>query len=214
MLVRGGRVQGPPGRALPHHPRHARRRRRRATASRAARKYGAKAAGSKGSAQAMPRPSQASPRKDRTYAGPAGRHPLDAAGNKFINKLMRGGKKSTRRAHRLQAPSPHRERRPGATRVDVFERRMRNATPVSRSSPRASAAPTYQVPVEIRRGRRIALGMRWLIDAARKRDGKRWPRSSRASSWTPPNGIGAAVKRARTPTGWPRRTRPSATSQW
>ena len=44
----------------------------------------------------------------------------------------------------------------------------------------------YQVPVEVRPSRRMALAMRWLRDAARKRGEKSMPRDWPASCWRPP----------------------------
>ncbi len=48
---------------------------------------------------------------------------------------------------------------------------MRNATPTVEVKPRRVGGATYQVPVEIRKERRAALAMRWLITASRKRKG-------------------------------------------
>lgn len=64
------------------------------------------------------------------------------------------------------------EQRSKRNPVDVFEQAIRNATPLLEVKPRRVGGSTYQVPVEIRGERRLALAMRWLINAARARAGK------------------------------------------
>jgi small subunit ribosomal protein S7 len=56
--------------------------------------------------------------------------------------------------------------------ADVFEQALKNVTPVIEVKPRRVGGATYQVPVDIRPDRRLALGMRWLLQAARSRKGK------------------------------------------
>jgi small subunit ribosomal protein S7 len=68
-----------------------------------------------------------------------------------------------------------------------------------------------QVPVEIRGDRRLSLGVRWLVQAARRRNGKSMSEKLAAEFVDAMNGLGAAVKRRETHTRWPRPTRPSAT---
>ena len=53
-----------------------------------------------------------------------------------------------------------------------METALRNATPIIEVKPRRVGGATYQVPVEIRGDRRLSLGVRWLVQAARKRSGK------------------------------------------
>ncbi|HEV7129134.1 MAG TPA: 30S ribosomal protein S7 [Ktedonobacterales bacterium] len=64
------------------------------------------------------------------------------------------------------------EQRSKRNPVDVFEQAIRNATPLLEVKPRRVGGSTYQVPVEIRGERRMALAMRWLINASRARAGK------------------------------------------
>ena len=90
---------------------------------------------------------------------------------KFINRVMKAGKKST--AERvfygaMDMIEAQQKRSP----VEVFELAMRNATPVIEVKPRRVGGATYQVPVEIKGDRRYALAMRWLIASARARGGK------------------------------------------
>ncbi len=70
---------------------------------------------------------------------------------------------------RTQTTADERLKRPA---IDIFEMALRNATPTVEVKPRRVGGATYQVPVDIRRERREALAMRWLLQAARARKGK------------------------------------------
>jgi small subunit ribosomal protein S7 len=83
-------------------------------------------------------------------------------------------------------------RRPAS---DVFDQALRNATPVLEVKPRRVGGATYQVPVEIRGDRRVALAMRWLIGSARARSGKTMSDKLAAELLDAYHGQGATVKR-------------------
>ncbi len=90
---------------------------------------------------------------------------------KFINDLMRRGKKST--AERIIYGAL--EQVEGKLKDDplkVFKKALDNVKPVVEVKSRRVGGATYQVPVEIRETRREALAMRWVINAARGRAGK------------------------------------------
>ena len=57
----------------------------------------------------------------------------------------------------------------GKDPLEVFQEAMKNIMPVLEVRPRRVGGATYQVPMEVRQERRLALGIRWLIDFARKR---------------------------------------------
>ena len=82
--------------------------------------------------------------------------------------------------------------RPG---LEVLEQALRNATPIIEVKPRRVGGATYQVPVEIRGDRRTSLGVRWLVQSARKRSGKSMSEKLAAEFVDAMNGLGAAVKR-------------------
>ena len=90
---------------------------------------------------------------------------------RFVNNLMRDGKKSVARKIVYQAFEII-EERTGETGVDVFRSALQNSTPVVEVKSRRVGGATYQVPVEVRQERGTALGMRWLIKAARSRNDK------------------------------------------
>lgn len=114
--------------------------------------------------------------------------------SKFINKVMIDGKKST--AERvvygaLTSIESSDRRNP----IEVFELAMRNATPILEVKPRRVGGATYQVPVEIRGDRRIALAMRWLINSARARSGRTMIDKLAAELRDAAHGTGATIKR-------------------
>jgi small subunit ribosomal protein S7 len=91
--------------------------------------------------------------------------------SRFVNKLMLAGKKST--AERiLYGAMETMEQRAKKPAIEVLEQAVRNATPLIEVRPRRVGGATYQVPMEIREDRRMALALRWLIQNARKRPGK------------------------------------------
>ena len=114
--------------------------------------------------------------------------------SKFVNRLMKDGKKATAERILYQAMDliESREQRSG---VEVFELAMRNATPLLEVKPRRVGGATYQVPVEIRGERRSALAMRWLIDAARKRAGRSMAEKLAGELLDAAHGTGTTIKR-------------------
>ena len=111
-----------------------------------------------------------------------------------INKVMLDGKKSIAESIVYDAleRAENQLRRPAA---DVFDQALRNSTPVLEVKPRRVGGATYQVPVEIRGDRRVALAMRWLIAAARARSGKTMADKLAAELLDAFHGQGATVKR-------------------
>ncbi|MBD3616806.1 MAG: 30S ribosomal protein S7 [Gracilimonas sp.] len=90
---------------------------------------------------------------------------------RFVNNLMRDGKKNVARKIVYQAFEVI-EEKTGETGIDVFRNALQNTTPVVEVKSRRVGGATYQVPIEVRQERGTALGMRWLIRAARSRNDK------------------------------------------
>ncbi len=90
---------------------------------------------------------------------------------RFVNNLMKDGKKNVARKIVYQAFELI-EERTGEAGVEVFRSALQNSTPVVEVKSRRVGGATYQVPVEVRQERGTALGMRWLIRAARSRNDK------------------------------------------
>jgi len=89
----------------------------------------------------------------------------------FINRLMKGGKKSMA-ARIMYGALTIIEERMDRNPLEVFEQAIKNATPIIAVKPRRVGGATYQVPVEVPVHRRLSLAMRWLMQSARSRSGK------------------------------------------
>ena len=113
---------------------------------------------------------------------------------KFINDLMRQGKKSTAEQI-LYGAFDQVESKLKDDPLKVFKKALDNVKPVVEVKSRRVGGATYQVPVEIRGDRRLSLGVRWLVQAARKRNGKSMSEKLAAEFVDAMNGLGAAVKR-------------------
>ena len=88
--------------------------------------------------------------------------------SKFINTLMRDGKKST--AERIFYDAMRIvEEKTGQPALNVFKQALNNAKPVLEVKSRRVGGATYQVPVEVRPERRNSLAMKWLVGFARER---------------------------------------------
>ena len=90
---------------------------------------------------------------------------------KFINMIMMHGKKSVAESIVYGALDSVAEKKHGEA-LGVLEVALDNVRPSVEVKSRRVGGATYQVPVEVRASRRNTLGMRWIIDAARKRGEK------------------------------------------
>lgn len=113
---------------------------------------------------------------------------------RFINRLMKDGKKSTAQRVLYDAFDII-EERTKRNPVEVFEQALSNATPQIEVKPRRVGGATYQVPVEIRVSRRMALAQRWLIQNARKRSGKSMANKLAGELLDAANNQGATIRK-------------------
>jgi small subunit ribosomal protein S7 len=90
---------------------------------------------------------------------------------KFINVVMRSGKKSTAEKIVYGALNTMAERSKKDP-IEMFNQALTNVRPLVEVKSRRVGGATYQVPVEVRSGRQTALAMRWVVEAARTRSGK------------------------------------------
>lgn len=91
--------------------------------------------------------------------------------SKFINMIMRNGKKSIAEKIMYIALDSVADKTKQDS-VETMEKALENVRPVVEVKSRRVGGATYQVPVEVRPSRRNTLAMRWLIDAAKKRGEK------------------------------------------
>ena len=90
---------------------------------------------------------------------------------KFVNIVMRSGKKSV--AERIVYGALDKvAERSSKDALEMFEKALENISPMVEVKSRRVGGATYQVPVEVRAARRMALAMRWLADASRGRGEK------------------------------------------
>jgi small subunit ribosomal protein S7 len=88
---------------------------------------------------------------------------------KFINAIMLDGKKSV--AQKVMYGALERiESKTGEQGIEIFYKAMDNIKPVMEVKSRRVGGATYQVPIEVRPVRQQSLGIRWIIEAARKRN--------------------------------------------
>lgn len=90
---------------------------------------------------------------------------------KFVNNLMRDGKKNTARSILYDAFDII-EAKTSNDPLEVFKKALENVKPVVEVKSRRVGGSTYQVPTEVRPGRRQALSIRWIIGFSRKRGEK------------------------------------------
>jgi len=112
----------------------------------------------------------------------------------FINRLMKGGKKSTARRVMYGAMELM-EQRAKKDPVEVFEQAIRNVTPAVEVKPRRVGGSTYQVPIEVPADRALSLAMRWILENARKRGGRSMAEKLAGELLDAANGQGASIKK-------------------
>lgn len=93
---------------------------------------------------------------------------------KFMNMIMESGKKSIAEGIVYGALDVI-EAKGHAEPLEVLSKALENIQPRVEVKSRRVGGATYQVPVEVRPSRRMALAMRWLIDASRKRNERNMP---------------------------------------
>ncbi|AUN93994.1 30S ribosomal protein S7 [Pseudazoarcus pumilus] len=114
--------------------------------------------------------------------------------SKFINVIMQSGKKSV--AERIvYGAFDHISGKAGKDPLEVFTAALGNVRPVVEVKSRRVGGANYQVPVEVRPSRRMALSMRWLREAARKRAEKSMAQRLAGELLEAAEGRGSAMKR-------------------
>jgi len=89
----------------------------------------------------------------------------------LTNYVMQVGKKETARQivyRALKAAAEQLKKEP----LEVLEGAVKNASPLLEVRPRRIGGATYQVPSEVRPERKVMLSLRWIVDAAREKQGK------------------------------------------
>ncbi|GDX84113.1 30S ribosomal protein S7 [Methylococcaceae bacterium] len=113
---------------------------------------------------------------------------------KFMNMIMESGKKSIAESIIYGALDAI-ERKGHETPLDILSKALENVQPRVEVKSRRVGGATYQVPVEVRPARRLALSMRWLIDASRKRNERTMAAKLAGELMDAFEGRGSAVKK-------------------
>jgi small subunit ribosomal protein S7 len=114
--------------------------------------------------------------------------------SKFMNSVMHTGKKSVAE-NIVYGALDIIERKTKQNPISVFEQALDNVMPSIEVRSRRVGGATYQVPVEVRTSRRQALGIRWIILAARERNEKTMTERLSAELLDASNNRGSAVKK-------------------
>ena len=113
---------------------------------------------------------------------------------KLINYVMQAGKKSI--ASRVVYDALEiAEQKAGKPGLEVFEKAMENVSPQMELRSRRIGGANYQVPVEVRPERKVALALRWIIESARSQKGKPMSEKLAEELFNAANNTGNAVKK-------------------
>ncbi len=118
----------------------------------------------------------------------------DAEVAKFINKVMQSGKKSTAQKIVYGAFDIIKEKTKKEP-LEVFKQAIENASPILEVKPKRIGGATYQVPMEVRGERRLALAIRWILDGARNKKGKAMAEKLAQELIDCTNNQGSAIKK-------------------
>jgi len=129
--------------------------------------------------------------KDPVVADPVYSSPIVTS---LINKILMNGKRSTAEAIVYGALENCREKTNGDP-VIVLKRALDNVKPTVEVRSRRVGGATYQVPVEVKPARALALGLRWIVDNSRERREKSMAERLGNELIDASNGLGAAVKK-------------------
>lgn len=114
--------------------------------------------------------------------------------SKFVNVIMTSGKKSV--AERIvYGAFTVISKKSGKDPVEVFSLAINNVKPIVEVKSRRVGGANYQVPVEVRPSRRLALSMRWIREAARKRSEKSMDQRLATELLEASEGRGSAMKK-------------------
>src|SRR3989339_1478383 len=117
---------------------------------------------------------------------------------KFINNIMVHGKKETARKAVYKAFEIIKEKTGNPNPLEVFDTALKNAGPTVEVRSRRVGGANYQVPREVRPERRLALGFRWIVEAAEGTKGKPMHESLIAEIRAAHKGEGVAVAKKET----------------
>ena len=114
---------------------------------------------------------------------------------KFINNLMKQGKKSLAEKIFYQSIDKIKEQGKVDDGIELFKKALDNVAPILEVKSKRIGGATYQVPIEISESRRMALSMRWIISFSKSRTGQTMADRLAAELLAAANNDGSAVKK-------------------
>jgi small subunit ribosomal protein S7 len=114
--------------------------------------------------------------------------------SRFVHRMMQRGKKSTAQRALYDALLLVKDRSKQEP-MDVFNKAVKNVTPLVEVKARRVGGSTYQVPVEVKTTRGVALATAWIIANSRKRAGRTFAERLSAELLDASNGTGASVRK-------------------
>ena len=114
---------------------------------------------------------------------------------KFINKMMESGKKSIARGILYNAFDEIKGKGGTDEPLTIFKKAIENLKPQIEVRSRRVGGANYQVPVDVRPSRRLALAMRWLVEFSRERGEKDMSRRLAGEILDAYNNRGNAIKK-------------------
>ncbi len=119
----------------------------------------------------------------------------DEVVSKFINAVMKRGKKSVAESIVYGSFEEISKRQKGADPLEIFYKALENVSPAVEVKARRVGGSTYQIPMEVPPRRRKSLGMRWIIESAVARSGKSMKDKLASELLDAPEGRGGAFKK-------------------
>jgi small subunit ribosomal protein S7 len=111
-------------------------------------------------------------RKVKKHPAPEADHIYNSTKvSKFINYVMLSGKKNTARTIIYKTLDAIKEKTKVENPLEIFDTALKNTAPLMEVRSRRVGGANYQIPREVRPERRAALSMKWIIEAARAKEG-------------------------------------------
>ena len=114
---------------------------------------------------------------------------------KFINYIMKNGKKSIAEKIFYDSLAIISEKEKKENAIDVFKKALSNVSPALEVKSKRIGGATYQVPVEISKNRKMALAMRWIIQYSKSRKGLTMSDRLAAELIAASNNEGSSIKK-------------------
>ncbi len=118
----------------------------------------------------------------------------DLEASKFINHIMKDGKKSIAERSFYEAIDMLNERK-NTKGLEGFKKAMKNVAPLLEVKSKRVGGATFQVPMDVNKKRKFALAARWILKATRSKSGKGFAKALADELTDAVNNEGAAVRR-------------------